>query len=214
MRLPYAELPEPLRDRLAQSGIDSLRNIDFSYPPAGPAEHIHRTHPLVAGLADQLAEEALKGDGSAAASRAGAWFTGAVQLRTTVLLVRLRTQLTMTRADQRRELLAEEAIAVAVSGQNPPQVLAPDEVLALMQQPVSRNMAPEMRQRQVGQVLEQIDSWQPALNEIARQRASELLKDHRRVRDAAKAKGTYDVHPQLPADVIGIYVLMPDTPLF
>jgi len=214
MRLPYAELPEPLRDRLAQSGIDSLRNIDFSYPPAGLAEHIHRTHPLVAALADQLAEESLKGDGSAAASRAGAWFTSAVQLRTTVLLVRLRTQLTMTRADQRRELLAEEAIAVAVSGQNPPQVLAPAEVLALMQQPVSRNMAPEMRQRQVGQVLEQIDSWQPALNEIARQRASELLKDHRRVRDAAKAKGTYDVHPQLPVDVIGLYVLMPDAPLF
>lgn len=214
MRLPYAELPEPLRDRLAQSGIDSLRNIDFSYPPAGLAEHIHRTHPLVAALADQLAEEALKGDGNAAASRAGAWFTSAVQLRTTVLLVRLRTQLTMTRADQRRELLAEEAIAVAVSGQNLPQVLTPAEVLALMQQPVSRNMAPEMRQRQVGQVLEQIGSWQPALDEIARQRASELLKDHRRVRDAAKAKGTYDVSPQLPADVIGIYVLMPDAPLF
>ena len=139
MRLPYAELPEPLRDRLAQSGIDSLRNIDFSYPPAGMAEHIHRTHPLVAGLADQLAEEALKGGGSAAACRAGAWFTRAVALRTTVLLVRLRTQLTMTRASQRRELLAEEAIAVAVNGQNPPQVITPTEVLALMQQPRVRD---------------------------------------------------------------------------
>lgn len=214
MRLPYAELPEPLRDRLAQSGIDSLRNIDFSYPPAGLAEHIYRTHPLVAALADQLAEEALKGDGNAAASRAGAWFTSAVQLRTTVLLVRLRTQLTMTRADQRRELLAEEAIAVVVSGQNPPQILTPAEVLALMQQPVSRNMAPEMRQRQVEQALEQVEGWQPALDDIARQRANELLKDHRRVRDAARAKGTYDVHPQLPVDVVGLYVLMPDVQLF
>lgn len=213
MRLSYAELPEPLRDRLAQSGIDSLRNIDFSYPPAGLAEHIHRTHPLVAALADQLAEEALKGDGNAAASRAGAWFTSAVQLRTTVLLVRLRTQLTMTRADQRRELLAEEAIAVAVSGQNPPQILPPAEVLALMQQPVSRNMAPEMRQRQVEQALEQVEGWQPALDDIARQRANELLKDHRRVRDAAKARGTYDVHPQLPVDVVGLYVLMPGAQL-
>ena len=61
MRLPYGELPESLRERLAQSGIESLRNIDFSYPPAGAAEHVHRTHPPVAGLADQLAEEALKG---------------------------------------------------------------------------------------------------------------------------------------------------------
>ncbi|ELK4870637.1 TPA: helicase-related protein [Pseudomonas aeruginosa] len=213
MRLPYAELPEPLRDRLAQSGIDSLRNIDFSYPPAGLAEHIHRTHPLVAGLADQLAEEALKGDGNAAASRAGAWFTRAVTLRTAVLLVRLRTQLTMTRASQRRELLAEEAIAIAVSGQNPPQILTLAKLLALMQQPVSRNMAPEMRQRQVEQALEQVQVWQPALDDIARQRANELLKDHRRVRDAAKAKGTYDVYPQLPVDVVGLYVLMPDSQL-
>ncbi|GAB6406492.1 helicase-related protein [Pseudomonas sp. MHK4] len=213
MRLPYVELPESLRDRLAQSGIDSLRNIDFSYPPAGVAEHIHRTHPLVAGLADQLAEEALKGDGDAAASRSGAWFTQAVTLRTTLLLVRLRTQLTMTRASQRRELLAEEAIAVVVSGQHPPQVITPAQVLTLMQRPVSRNMAPEMRQRQVEQALEQVSAWQPVLDDIARQRANELLKDHRRVRDAAKAKGTYDVYPQLPVDVVGLYVLMPDAQL-
>jgi len=201
MRLPYGELPESLRERLAQSGIESLRNIDFSYPPAGAAEHVHRTHPLVAGLADQLAEEALKGDGNAVASRAGAWFTQAVAIRTTVLLVRLRTQLTMTRASQRRELLAEEAIAVVVSGQNAPQLISPVEVLTLMQQPVSRNMAPEMRQRQVEQALQQMQTWQPALDEIASQRANELLRDHRRVRDAAKAKGTYDVYPQLPVDV-------------
>jgi hypothetical protein len=119
----------------------------------------------------------------------------------------------MTRASQRRELLAEEAIAVAVNGQNPPQVITPTEVLALMQQPVSRNMTPEMRQRQVEQALEHVQAWQPALDDIARQRANELLKDHRRVRDAAKAKGTYDVYPQLPVDVVGIYVLMPDAQL-
>ncbi|CJM38717.1 Uncharacterised protein [Streptococcus pneumoniae] len=213
MRLPYGELPESLRERLAQSGIESLRNIDFSYPPAGAAEHVHRTHPLVAGLADQLAEEALKGDGNAVASRAGAWFTQAVAIRTTVLLVRLRTQLTMTRASQRRELLAEEAIAVVVSGQNAPQVISPADVLELMQQPVNRNMAPEMRQRQIEQALQQVQSWQPALDEIASQRANELLRDHRRVRDAAKAKGTYDVYPQLPVDVVGLYVLMPDAQL-
>lgn len=130
-----------------------------------------------------------------------------------MLLVRLRTQLTMTRASQRRELLAEEAIAVVVSGQNAPQVISPSEVLTLMQRPVSRNMAPEMRQRQVEQALQQVQTWQSALDEIASQRANELLKDHRRVRDAAKAKGTYDVYPQLPVDVVGLYVLMPDAQL-
>jgi ERCC4-related helicase len=214
MRLAYGELPETLRDRLSQSGIESLRNIDFSYPPAGMAEHIHRTHPLVAALADQLAEDALKGDSQSVAIRAGAWFSSSVNLRTIVLLVRLRTQLSMARGEKRRELLAEEAIAVAAIGQSAPQVLSQKEVLELMQQPVSRNMAPEMRQRQVEQALEQIAGWHSALTEIAHIRADELLKDHRRVRDAAKAKGTYDVHPQVPVDVIGVYVLMPDARLF
>ena len=82
-----------------------------------------------------------------------------------------------------------------------------------MQRPVSRNMAPEMRQRQVEQALQQVQTWQPTLDEIASQRANELLRDHRRVRDAAKAKGTYDVYPQLPVDVVGLYVLMPDAQL-
>jgi hypothetical protein len=47
-------------------------------------------------------------------------------------------------------------------------------------------------------------------NEIAHQRAEELLADHRRVREASDAKGMrYSVAPALPVDIIGLYILTP-----
>ncbi|HQD81256.1 MAG TPA: hypothetical protein PK003_10525, partial [Bacillota bacterium] len=49
------------------------------------------------------------------------------------------------------------------------------------------------------------------VEEIAQQRAEGLLAAHRRVRSAARMKGVrYRVQPRLPADILGIYVYLPD----
>jgi hypothetical protein len=51
---------------------------------------------------------------------------------------------------------------------------------------------------------------QPALAELAKQRAIQLLDDHKRVREASETKFLkYEVTPCLPVDVIGLYVLLP-----
>jgi len=51
----------------------------------------------------------------------------------------------------------------------------------------------------------------PLLNELAGERAKDLLADHRRVRTASDATGLrYDVKPCLPMDVIGTYIFIPD----
>jgi hypothetical protein len=47
------------------------------------------------------------------------------------------------------------------------------------------------------------------LEAFAVRRAQLLLADHRRVREAADARGTYSVKALLPPDVIGLYVLLP-----
>ena len=47
------------------------------------------------------------------------------------------------------------------------------------------------------------------LEAIAQQRAQALLQDHRRVREAADANGSYQVTASLPVDVMGVYVLVP-----
>src|SRR5690606_2766853 len=59
-RFVPANLPDTLRERLAEERLDKSHAIDFHYPPAQGALFIHRTHPLVSILADSLLEGALQ----------------------------------------------------------------------------------------------------------------------------------------------------------
>jgi hypothetical protein len=47
---------------------------------------------------------------------------------------------------------------------------------------------------------------QENINELAQQRAEELLQDHRRIREVAE----YQVTPCLPVEVMGGYILLPE----
>ena len=79
----------------------------------------------------------------------------------------------------------------------------------LLGAPASRNMPTVIRDRHIQQALDSLPNWQPTLETIAKSRAQSLLADHRRVREAAEAKGTYQVTASLPVDVMGVYVLVP-----
>ena len=63
--------------------------------------------------------------------------------------------------------------------------------------------------REVLQALEQLAAMQSDLDAFAERRAQALLADHRRVREAAAARGSYAVKALLPPDVIGLFVLLP-----
>ena len=59
-------------------------------------------------------------------------------------------------------------------------------------------------------VLDGFEALRPHLNEVAVQRGEELLEQHRRVRTAVRMQGVNQrVEPQLPSDVLGIYVYLP-----
>jgi len=226
-KLPVPHLPPALRDRLAGAGFEKALRLSFRPPIPAGAEFIHRSHPLVALIADEVAERALAespetpGDAAAGllpAARCGAMFTKAVSERTVFLLLRLRCQISLElRVDgkyrQARHLLAEECLTVAVQGDGASvRLMDENEALPLMEAPPmpGRNMAPEQRARQIQSVIDELPGLRPHLDELARNRANELLADHQRVRKAADAVGRrYQVTPCLPADLIGIYVLLP-----
>lgn len=206
-------LPQPIRERLSAEGIEGTLRIDFHQPAAQSAVFIHRTHPLVVVLADILLEQALDvTNGScddSAVARAGAAFVGNVQLKTTVLLLRMRHQLSVTHGSQARLILCEESVAVASAGAAPFELLVAEQARELLGAEATRNMPPPLRDRQLQSALDGLPAWQPQLEAIAKARAQELLQDHRRVREAADAKGTYQVTANLPVDVMGVYVLLP-----
>lgn len=213
-RAPLIHLPKPLTERLQGADLLHLKKLDFRYPTVKGAEYIHRTHPLVSHLADYVAEQAMSGEATDVVSRAGAIFTQTIERKTVIYLLRLRSRLTIRRARQSREMLAEEALALAVEGNSNPRLLSKKEALALMQSKVSKNMPEERRKREIGAVLDNIGDMQGHFESLAKTRSEELLKDHRRVREASDARGEYHVKPQLPLDVMGIYVLVPDVELF
>lgn len=213
-KLLTEHLPPAVRERLAAEGLSNTLRIDFHQPAAQGATFVHRTHPLVSVLADTLLEQALD-DGvlsadDAAVARAGAAFVQGVSLKTTVLLLRIRHQLTVIHGSQTRLLMCEEAVAVATSGSEPFAELAPDMTRQLLGAEATRNMPAPLRDRQLQTALDSLPGWQPQLEAMAKARAQALLADHRRVREAAEGRGSYQVTASLPVDVMGLYVLLPD----
>lgn len=213
-KLHSDSLPLVVRERLEGQGIVGTQRIDFHQPATPGTQFIHRTHPLVSVLADYLLEVALDNDGVDgstlnAVARAGAIFTNAVTIRSTVMLVRLRHQLTVTHRGNSRLLLCEETVAIGVDS-SPSQTIFDDSAArALMAAEPARNMPTPLRDQNIQRAIDSLDDHKPILEALARRRSELLLEDHRRVREAAQGRGEYRVTPSLPVDVMGVFVLIP-----
>ncbi len=215
-RLPVAHFPTPLQDRLGASGFKPTAKIAFKRPVPAGVIYIHRAHPLIATLADYVAEQALDADRPEVGARASAIFTTGTGTRTVLYLLRLRCQIQVERrvADGRyaplKSLLAEECLGIAVRGGESPEQLTEDDALSLLSLTPGRNMEDGQKTQLIGQTLNSLHNLEPVFERIAQERARELLADHRRIREASDAKGIrYNVIPSLPVDLIGVYVFMP-----
>lgn len=203
-------LPQTLRERLREEGIEKELAIDFHYPPNAQTQFIHRTHPLVAVLADSLLETALQ-EASPIATRCAATVTDAVSITTRVYLLRLRHQLTYRRYKKPRTLMAEETVAIALEGQQSPRWLDEAEVNRLLEVVPTGNLKDAPAQDAISKALDYLQANSERLEALATERADALLQDHLRIRQAARDIGEFEVSPCLPVDVIGTYVLLPDS---
>ncbi len=215
-RLPVAYLPKPLQDRLDATGFKPAARLAFAQPAPTGATYIHRAHPLVAALADYVAEQALDAGQPDLGARASAMFAHKIRTRTVLYLLRLRSQLQVEQrgVDGRyaplKSLLTEECLGVAVQGGNDPELLPEEDALSLLSLEPGRNMEDGQKTRLIGQALDATSALEDTFTRLAHERARELLEDHRRIREASDARGLrYDVTPALPVDKIGVYVFMP-----
>ncbi|MFJ5285807.1 helicase-related protein [Pseudomonas sp. NPDC088429] len=194
-------LPEALRQRLADEGIIKPLLLNFN--------ELHRSHPLVSVLAEYLLETSLAGE-SGIAARCSATVTDAVEVVTTVYLLRLRHQLGYVRRREPFQMMAEETVALAVAGRSNPQWLQGESVARLLECTPTGNLPVDAMQREIRTALDFIAAHPQKLQALAEQRAQSLLADHQRVREAARDVGQYSVSACLPVDVMGVYVLLPD----
>jgi hypothetical protein len=202
-----SEVPAALRDAIGEAA----RGDALEIVATGGALTLNRSHPVVQALAAHIVDTALDVHGPSVAARCGVLRTRAVTVRTTLLLIRTRIHLTVTRRDRDpRELLAEDAILAAFTGTaDDPSWLTDDQTTALLDAEPDGNVAHDIAVRQLERARDTSPSIEPTLEQLAHRRASAVLDAHRRVRASAKAQGSYEVRPQLPVDVLGLYVYLP-----
>ena len=204
-------LPEVMRDRLSARGLEGTKRISFVDDPSPGVTHVGRVHPVVAVLAETLAEGALdpaSAEGNAL-GRTGVWRTRAVSQMTTLLLLRLRFKM-VTSGRFNRLLLAEEATALAFSGLGQDVSLSAEDALALLEAEASSNIEADARVRQIDNARGRLDAYKSAIEAFANERGEILSDDHLRLTEAAGGGATIKVSPVLPADIIGLYVLLPE----
>jgi Arc/MetJ family transcription regulator len=209
-------LPAALRERLAARGLEGTRRLVFEEPGPAGAEVVVRNHPIPALLSDYLLEGALHRGDTAVPSlgRIGVWPTVEVQAITTLVLLRLRFKL-IVHGRRDKLLLVEEAGALAFTGTELASPVSGNAAFKLLESPASGNLAGSARERFLAQARERVEAALGNEGPIAaysRDRATALHKDHDSVRTALTQTGTVPrvtVEPVLPADVVGLFVLIP-----
>jgi len=195
----------------------------FMLPVADKVLYLSRTHPIVEGLAAYTLDTALDPLLPSVARRASVIRTRDVESRVTLLLLRFRYHI-ITRRSQasnqknspknnvdETQLLAEACEVVGFRGHSSdPTWLSPSEAETLLSAEPGGNIASEQAATQIERTVEALPDLQDALNERVEERGQELLDAHRRVRTASRLTGVrYSIQPQLPPDVLGVYVLLP-----
>ncbi|PRR71265.1 helicase-related protein [Neomoorella humiferrea] len=204
--LDPSPLPLSIRERLGASG---LLRLSFDSPAPEGFVFVGRNHPLTGALAEYLFNSALDpaGDGQIIA-RSGVIRTTLVPRRTTLLLLRLRYLLEAS--NQAAPLLAEEVVVAGWRGR-PGQLerLEQEEALRLLEHSrPEANVSTEERMRILQETAGWLEELSSLLQDLAQERALKLHQAHRRVRRITR-EGRLVVRPQLPPDILGIYVLMP-----
>jgi superfamily II DNA or RNA helicase len=216
LKVDLRETPRALRDVL--SSVLSGDTFEAGFEPPIEEEQLHlvRTHPLVESLSSYILETALDPLSvdhhiKAPARRCGAIRTAQVERRMTLLLLRFRYHIITTRGGEDKPLLAEDCQVLAFAGspQNA-EWLDGETAERLLRFIPDSNINSDQASDFVRKVEEGFDALRPHLDEVARQRGQELLDAHQRVRRASKVRNVqYRVEPQLPPDVLGIYVYLP-----
>jgi superfamily II DNA or RNA helicase len=214
--------PAGLRDALAAALggrlVEEDRQIPFRTATAvarGEAALV-RTDPAIGAIASYVLDSALDTNtpGPRPARRCGVITTDAVATRTTLLLVRYRFHLTLPSRTGERQIVAEDARLLAHEGMpSRARWLDADAAAALLTARATANTHEQLARNHITRALDGLPDLAGQLTEYGKSLAAELDASHRRVRKANEeiVRGL-KVVPQEPADVLGVYVYLPQQP--
>jgi hypothetical protein len=210
LKLDLSEIPVAARQAIGEQG---KLQVAFTPTASNKVLSLTRTHPFIQGLASFVADRSLSDHGKPVAARCGVMQTALVATRTTLLLVRMRFHLIVKEGNKptRRELLEEcSMLAFESSPANAEWISDPATLEELLCAEPSGNVPSMQQERYIQRVVDGEEDLRPTLLDRATQRAEEVLHAHQRVRAALERRRIrYEVTPELPVDVLGIYVYLP-----
>lgn len=207
-RLHPGNLPASLRAHLPDESV-----LDVSFHSPTPKKHLYlgRNHPFVEALCQFVMARSLARDRTGGAARAAVMRSNEVSVKTTLLLFRCRNVIGEKNGPAR--IVAEEMLVWGYCGSpSDGQFLSSDEAMRLLDEarPVgdltsqSRANFLENELKILGQLREQFDA-------VAEERSKHLVEAHERFSRFFRAGRFEVVYPVLPMDILGVYVLLPES---
>jgi superfamily II DNA or RNA helicase len=208
-------LPQSLRDQLpAMSSAGTVRFRDSLPAPRGDALLV-RTDPTVEAIARYTLDAALDPllpDEARPARRAGAMRTAAVREHTTLLVVRYRVELTVPGNRTTVTQIAEDAqfLAYTLDDDDRPVWIDRHGVDALLDAVPSGSIADELARDQLAEQIGSLPSLQAHLDRVGGELSEATSAAHRRVRPNRPGRRAVAARLLPPADVLGVFVYLPD----
>jgi superfamily II DNA or RNA helicase len=207
-------LPAAVRDQLPPAKGGRL-HFHRSLPVPTGHSVLTRTDTTVDALSRYVLDAALDSrldPAARPARRAGVMRTRAVDRVTTLLMVRHRLEITIPGSATTVTQVAEEAkfLAFTAIGETL-KWLPQSHVDALLTLQPSGNVDDSLARMQLGRALGRLHALTEHLTATGKDAAKDLVSEHQAVRSASKAGGRApNVRFLPPADVLGIYVFLPD----
>ena len=207
-------LPAAVRDQLPPAKGGRL-HFHRSLPVPTGHSVLTRTDTTVDALSRYVLDAALDSrldPAARPARRAGVMRTRDVDKVTTLLMVRHRLEITIPGSATTVTQVAEEAkfLAFTATGDTLTWLSRADVDTLLALKP-SGNVDDSLARMQLGRALGRLDALTEHLTRTGREAAKDLVSEHQAVRSAAKTGGRAPAVRFLPpADVLGVYVFLPE----
>jgi hypothetical protein len=213
LTIDLTEIPTSVRDAIKDHRDVENVQAKFALPVGEGVLCLHRTHPIVEGLAGHVLDTSLDPllAGKSLARRAGIIRTRTVSKRTTVLLLRLRYHIVTKWGGEEKPLLAEDWQLAAFAGSpTVPEWLVDNQAEVLLDARPDANIPTDLARTHLERILSELGAIEPHFSRVASRRGEEILEAHRRVRRAVRVTGiTQRIETKLPVDVLGVYVYLP-----
>jgi len=205
-RIATANLPDQLRGILSQ---DEMISVCFTSPTPEDFYYLGRNHRFVEQLCQLVMANTVSRVGKRAA-RTAVIRTRNVNLKTTILLLRCRNVIEDRKGAQ--QVVAEEMILWGWRG-TPQQKehLNHDQARELLSSArASSDLSAPARMSFLDNELKLLQSFTSEFDAVAEQQSQKLVEAHERFSSMMDGKRFQVVHPVLPMDLLGMYVLLPD----